>query len=87
MGDYAKTHPRRTGLLILGLTVSALSLLVVPVLGVVGFTATGRAARSAAAAWQPSIGAVKAGSLFTWCQSAAMGGAALGGPYSRHIFK
>jgi hypothetical protein len=32
-----------------------------------------------AAAWQASIGAVEAGSLFAWCQSAAMGGAALSG--------
>lgn len=50
-----------------------------PVLGVVEFTAAGPAAGSAAAAWQALIGAVQAGSLFTWCQSAAMGEAAMGG--------
>ena len=50
-----------------------------PVLGLVGFTAVGPAAGSAATAWQASMGVVKAGSLFSWCQSAAMGGAALGG--------
>ena len=50
-----------------------------PVLGAVGFTSAGPAAGSAAAAWQASIGAVKAGSLFAWCQSAAMGGTAIGG--------
>ena len=50
-----------------------------PVLGAVGFTVVGPAAGSAAAAWQASIGAVEAGSLFAWCQSVAMGGAAVGG--------
>lgn len=38
----------------------------------------GPAAGSVAAAWQGSMGAVQAGSLFAWCQSAAMGGAAAG---------
>jgi hypothetical protein len=50
-----------------------------PVLGPAGFAAVGPAAGSAAAAWQASIGVVHAGSLFAWCQSAAMGGAALSG--------
>lgn len=77
--EYAKAHPVRTGLQVLGLTVSTLSFLAVPVLGAVGFTAAGPVAGSAAAAWQSSIGAVQAGSLFAWCQSAAMGGAAVGG--------
>ena len=63
----------------MGLTVSALSFLTVSVLGAVGFTAAGPAAGSAAVAWQASIGAVEAGSLFAWCQSAAMGGAAVSG--------
>ena len=74
---YAKAHPVLTGLQVMGLTVSALSFLAVPVLEAVGFTAAGPAAGSAAAAWQASIGAVEAGSLFAWCQSAAMGGAAV----------
>ncbi|KAF7504606.1 hypothetical protein GJ744_002033 [Endocarpon pusillum] len=62
-------HPVLTGVQIVGLTLSAVSFLAAPVLGVVGFTA----------AWQASIGAVEAGSLFAWCQSAAIGGAALSG--------
>ena len=77
--EYAKAHPVRTGLRVLGITVSTLSFLAVPVLGAVGFTAAGPVAGSAAAAWQSSIGAVQAGSLFAWCQGAAMGGAAVGG--------
>jgi hypothetical protein len=51
----------------------------VPILGAVGFAATGPVAGSAAAAWQASIGLVRAGSIFAWCQSAAMGGAAVNG--------
>ena len=39
----------------------------------------GPVAGSSAAAWQASIGAVEAGSLFAWCQSAAMGGMAVNG--------
>jgi hypothetical protein len=53
--------------------------MVVPVLGVLGFSAAGPVAGSAAAGMQSSIGLVQAGSLFAWCQSAAMGGAAAGG--------
>lgn len=45
-------------------------------LGLFGFTATGVAAGSFAAAWQSSVGNVAAGSLFAWMQStAAVGGA------------
>ena len=44
-----------------------------------GFGAAGPLAGSAAAAWQSSLGLVEAGSFFAWCQSAAMGGAAVGG--------
>lgn len=79
MGNYAKAHPIRTGIQIVGLTLSAASFFAVPILGAVGFTAAGPAAGSAAAAWQASIRAVEAGSLFAWCQSAAMGGAAIEG--------
>lgn len=39
----------------------------------------GPLAGSAAAAWQSSLGLAQAGSIFAWCQSAAMGGAAIGG--------
>jgi hypothetical protein len=54
------------------------SIAALPVLGVVGFGAAGPIAGSTAAAWQSSIGLVEAGSIFSWCQSAAMGGAAMG---------
>ena len=77
--NYAKAHPIRTGIQVAGLTLTAVSMFAVPVLGLVGFASTGPAPGSAAAAWQASIGVVRAGSLFSWCQSAAMGGAALGG--------
>jgi hypothetical protein len=59
--------------------VSIASLVAIPVLGAIGFAAAGPVAGSAAAAWQSSIGLVEAGSIFAWCQSAAMGGAAVGG--------
>lgn len=45
----------------------------------IGFSAAGPVAGSVAAGWQGSIGLVQAGSLFAWCQSAAMGGAAVTG--------
>lgn len=79
MGNYAKAHPLLTGIQVVGLGLSAISFLTIPVLGAIGFTVAGPAAGSAAAAWQAWIGAVQAGSLFAWCQSAAMGGAAVGG--------
>lgn len=79
MKNYAKAHPIRTGIQIAGLTLSAASMFTVPVLGFVGFKTLGPAAGSAAAAWQSSIGVVRAGSLFSWCQSVTMGGTALGG--------
>lgn len=77
--DYAKAHPIRTGIQVAGLTLSAVSMFAVPVLGFVGFSAAGPVAGSTAAAWQSSIGVVRAGSFFSWCQGAAMGGNALGG--------
>lgn len=49
------------------------------ILGAIGFGALGPIAGTAATGWQASIGAVEAGSLFAWCQSAAMGGAAVNG--------
>ena len=61
VNEYAKAHPVLTGLQVVGLTVSALSVLTIPVLGAVGFTAAGPAAGSAAAAWQASIGAIQSG--------------------------
>ena len=55
------------------------SVAALPVLGLAGFAAQGPVLGSAAAAWQSSIGIVQAGSLFSWCQSAVMGGAAVNG--------
>ena len=55
------------------------SLVALPILGAAGFAAAGPVAGSAAAAWQSSFGLVQAGSVFAWCQSAAMGGAAVNG--------
>ncbi len=57
---------------------SASSILTIPILEAIEFTAAGPTAGSAAAAWQASIEAIQSGSLFAWCQSAAMGGAAMG---------
>ena len=58
-----------------------------PIIEAAGFATTdpvagSAAAAAAAAAWQLSIGLVEAGSLFAWCQSAAMSGAALNGIFS-----
>lgn len=76
---YVKAHPYRVAILMTGLVLVIVSVSVVPVLGAVGFEALGPGAGTAAASWQASIGLVEASSLFAWCQSAAMGGAALGG--------
>ena len=83
MGDriraYAKAHPfLLTSQIVGGVGVIA-SLVALPILGAAGFAAAGPVAGSAAAAWQSSIGLVQAGSVFAWCQSAAMGGAAVNG--------
>ncbi|KAJ8066910.1 hypothetical protein OCU04_004295 [Sclerotinia nivalis] len=79
IGNYIKKHPYRFSFQVIGGLITAASIAVVPVLGVVGFSAAGPVAGSAAAAWQSSIGLVEAGSIFAWCQSVAMGGAAVGG--------
>lgn len=76
---YAKAHPYLAALKATGAALAAVSFFTVPLLGAIGFTAAGPAAGSAAAAWQSYLGLVQAGSLFSWCQSVAMGGAALGG--------
>lgn len=78
INNHARAHPILTGIQVAGLGVCAISALAIPILGAAGFTAIGPAAGSAAAAWQSSIGVVQAGSVFAWCQSAAMGGATLG---------
>jgi hypothetical protein len=77
--NYIKEHPLLFGLQIAGGVASLVSVVTLPILGVLGFAATGPIAGSVAAGWQASIGLVQAGSFFSWCQSAAMGGAAVGG--------
>ena len=83
MGDrlraYARTHPYLLAAQIAGGAAMTASIAVIPVLGLAGFAASGPVAGSAAAAWQSSIGIVQAGSLFSFCQSMAMGGAAVNG--------
>ncbi|OCK99255.1 uncharacterized protein K441DRAFT_692846 [Cenococcum geophilum 1.58] len=81
-GNYIKEHPVSFTLQAVGVLAMTASVVAVPVLGAAGFAATGPVAGSAAAAWQSSIGLVEAGSLFSWCQSAAMSGAALNGIFS-----
>lgn len=78
-GTYAREHPILVGAQAAGIVLTTAAFCVNPVLGAVGFTAAGPAAGSAAAAWQASMGAVQAGSLFAWCQCVAMGGTAVGG--------
>ncbi|RYP77264.1 hypothetical protein DL769_003459 [Monosporascus sp. CRB-8-3] len=75
---HIKAHPVSSAITGVGLGVFGIVSLINPVLGIAGFSAVGPAAGSAAAAWQSSIGLVQAGSIFAWCQSAAMGGAAAG---------
>ena len=76
---YIKKHPILFSLQVAGGIASLASIIALPILGAVGFGVSGPVAGSAAAAWQSSIGLVEAGSFFAWCQSAAMGGAAVGG--------
>lgn len=75
---HIRAHPVSSGITAVSLGLFGAASLVNPALGIAGFSALGPAAGSAAAAWQSSVGIVQAGSLFAWCQSAAMGGAAAG---------
>ncbi|KAH9208332.1 hypothetical protein DL95DRAFT_467840 [Leptodontidium sp. 2 PMI_412] len=77
--DYIKRHPILFGLQVVGGISAIASVIALPILGAIGFTAAGPLVGSAAAAWQSSLGIVQGGSIFAWCQSAAMGGAAVGG--------
>lgn len=76
---YVHDNPARFALQVTCATIGAAALITIPVLGAIGFSAIGPAGGSIAAGWQASIGAVEAGSLFAFCQSAAMGGAAASG--------
>lgn len=78
-GRYISAHPVLFGFQCAGTVVGIVAAVALPVLGAAGFGALGPVAGSSAAAWQASIGAVEAGSLFAWCQGAAMGGAAVNG--------
>jgi len=75
---HMKTHPISSGLTVAGSLVLGVTSIINPALGIIGFSAMGPVAGSAAAAWQSSIGLVQAGSFFAWCQSLAMGGSAAG---------
>jgi len=79
IAGYIKEHPVLFGLKVAGGIASLASVLALPILGAVGFGVAGPVAGSAAAAWQSGIGLVEAGSIFAWCQGAAMGGAAVNG--------
>lgn len=74
----AQEHPTSLAVGSTGLALAAVPLTGPAILGAVGFSATGPVAASLAAAWQSSLGAVQAGSLFATLQGAAMGGAASG---------
>lgn len=78
MFEHICAHPFSSGITAVGLGLFGVASLVNPALFIAGFSALGPTAGSAAAAWQSSIGIVQAGSLFAWCQGAAMGGAAAG---------
>ncbi|SLM39229.1 hypothetical protein LPUS_01127 [Lasallia pustulata] len=75
--SYIKAHPYLFAFQLTGVLFSTAAVVTLPILGALGFSALGPVAGSAAAGWQASLGIVEAGSLFTWCQSAAMGGAAV----------
>lgn len=75
-------HPYRFALQTVGVLLSTAAIACPPLLAAAGFSALGPVAGSGAAAWQASIGAVEAGSLFAWCQSVAMGGVALNGVFA-----
>ena len=77
--SYISAHPVRFGFQVTGAVVGLAASITLPVLGAAGFGSLGPVAGSSAAAWQASMGAVEAGSLFAWCQGAAMGGAAVNG--------
>lgn len=76
-GSYIRAHPYLFALQITGALSLTAAAITPAILGAVGFGALGPVAGSAAAGWQASIGIVEAPSLFAWCHSAAMGGAAV----------
>ncbi|KAH0541841.1 hypothetical protein FGG08_003724 [Glutinoglossum americanum] len=79
VGGYVKEHPIQFGLYAAGGLACFAPIAVPAFLGLAGFSSAGPVAGSMAALWQSSLGVVEAGSVFAWCQSAAMGGAAVNG--------
>ncbi|KAE9370931.1 hypothetical protein N431DRAFT_485032 [Stipitochalara longipes BDJ] len=79
LGIYIQKYPVRFGFQVLGGVTSIASIVALPVLGVLGFGAAGPIAGSVAAGWQSISGLVQVRTLFAWCQSATMSGAALSG--------
>lgn len=75
---WIRANPRQAAAIFSGISILALTLATPAILGAVGFGALGPTASSAAAGWQASIGLVTAKSAFSFLQSAAMGGAAMG---------
>ncbi|KAL9632646.1 MAG: hypothetical protein Q9204_003711 [Flavoplaca sp. TL-2023a] len=74
-GIYAREHPYLLAAQSVGICTLIISTTALPILG---FSSAGPVVGSVAAGWQSSIGAVSAGSLFAFLQSAGMGGAAAG---------
>lgn len=75
---WVKAHKKQIAFILVGIITLAVCLAMPAMLGAIGFGANGPIIGSMAAAWQASIGSVAAGSLFSFLQSAAMGGAAMG---------
>ena len=75
--SYINAHPYLFALQTTGVLAGTVAAVTPAILVAAGFGALGPVAGSAAAGWQASLGIVEAGSLFAWCQSAAMGGAAV----------
>ncbi|KAF8243300.1 hypothetical protein K440DRAFT_664244 [Wilcoxina mikolae CBS 423.85] len=72
---FVKNNPRTTAAVTTGVIVAiAPEVVIVPILGPLGFTSGGVAAGSTAAGIQAGIGNVAASSTFAFCQSAAAGG-------------
>ena len=78
MKTWVKAHKKEIAFILAGIIILALCLAMPVILGAIGFGAQGPIIGSIAAAWQASIGSVAAGSLFSFLQAAAMGGAAMG---------
>ncbi|KAF7504452.1 hypothetical protein GJ744_002189 [Endocarpon pusillum] len=75
---WIRAHPYKFIGILGGTTLFVLALASPAILGAVGFSAVGPVAGSIAAGWQATMGSVAAASLFSFLQSAAMGGAAMG---------